>query len=108
MTRPTNTKRIAIKNAVIKLSLEKGLHGWTHPDLAAAAGVPQGNLYYYFKVTNDLKHEVCQYVNSNEGTTALKEQGQNGTDLLQLKVQRLLTECFIFQLENEAPIRKVG
>lgn len=62
------TKR-AIFEASISIFSESGYNGATMDDIAAAAGVAKGTLYYYFKS----KEEIFKYI-ITEGMELIKEQ----------------------------------
>src|SRR5262245_66553135 len=51
-------KRRRVLDAALKVFAERGYHGTTVPDVAAAAGVGTGTLYHYFEHKHQLVNEV--------------------------------------------------
>ena len=77
MTSPSNSNSAALKppavadkyarrkvlavEAAAAVFADKGFHGATTQDIAAAMGIQQGSLYYYFKSKEQALLEVCEY-----------------------------------------------
>ena len=53
-------KRERLIAAAAACVYEQGIEKTTLADIAAAAGVPLGNVYYYFKTKNDLAEAVVE------------------------------------------------
>ncbi|MDB4958835.1 MAG: Transcriptional regulator, TetR family protein [Myxococcales bacterium] len=51
-------KRRRLLDAALKVFAERGFHGTTVPEVAAAAGVATGTLYHYFEHKQQLVNEV--------------------------------------------------
>src|ERR1700761_5671229 len=53
-------KRARLIGAACQLVHEQGVENTTLADIAQAAGVPLGNVYYYFKTKNDIVRAVVE------------------------------------------------
>jgi len=53
-------KRERLVAAACEMLYQQGIEKTTLADIAAAAGVPLGNVYYYFKTKNDIVQAVIQ------------------------------------------------
>lgn len=51
--------RDALVSAAARLFWQHGFHGSSLSDIAKAADIPVGNLYYYFKTKSDVAHAVA-------------------------------------------------
>ena len=60
MTDSVRSKRERLIAAACEAMYAQGVEKTTLADVAAAAGVPLGNVYYYFKTKNDLVHAVIE------------------------------------------------
>jgi len=60
MTDSVRSKRERLIAAACEAMYAQGVEKTTLADVAAAAGVPLGNVYYYFKTKNDLIHAVIE------------------------------------------------
>lgn len=54
-------KKLVAIEAAAEVFAAKGFHGATTQDIAAAMGIKQGSLYYYFKSKEQALQEVCEY-----------------------------------------------
>jgi AcrR family transcriptional regulator len=54
-------QRLAAIRAAASVFAHKGYHGASTADIAAAMGIKQGSLYYYFKSKEEALAEVCLY-----------------------------------------------
>ena len=54
-------KRMRLLEAANKLVHEQGFNQTTLADIAKAAKVPLGNVYYYFKTKEDIGHALIEY-----------------------------------------------
>lgn len=57
-------QRERIMRAALKCFARKGVHGTTTDDIAAAAKVSPGKLYYYFKSRDGLIHDLIVYAHA--------------------------------------------
>lgn len=57
-------QRERIMRAALKCFARKGVHGTTTDDIAAAAKVSPGKLYYYFKSRDGLIHDLIAYAHA--------------------------------------------
>jgi len=53
-------KRERLVAAALEMLYQQGIEKTTLADIAAAAGVPLGNVYYYFKTKNDIVQAVVE------------------------------------------------
>ena len=60
MTDSIGTKRERLIAAARQTVYEQGIEKTTLADIAAAAGIPLGNVYYYFKTKNDIVRAVIE------------------------------------------------
>src|SRR5215471_4044808 len=60
MTDSVRSKRERLIAAACQAMYAQGVEKTTLADVAAAAGVPLGNVYYYFKTKNDLLQAVIE------------------------------------------------
>jgi TetR/AcrR family transcriptional regulator, transcriptional repressor for nem operon len=60
MTAEVVDKRARLVQTAAKLVYEQGFRKTTLADIAAAAGVPTGNVYYYFKTKDDIGVAVLE------------------------------------------------
>jgi AcrR family transcriptional regulator len=60
MTDSIGTKRERLIDAARQTVYEQGIEKTTLADIAAAAGIPLGNVYYYFKTKNDIVRAVIE------------------------------------------------
>ena len=74
MTDSIGTKRERLIAAARQTVYEQGIEKTTLADIAAAAGIPLGNVYYYFKTKNDLVQAVVEaHLNEARGMLAAVE-----------------------------------
>jgi TetR/AcrR family transcriptional repressor of nem operon len=59
---PTVGKRARLVDAASQLFYQQGVEKTALADIALAAGVPQGNVYYYFKTKDELVEAVIEVV----------------------------------------------
>ena len=86
-TAPGKRERLV---AVGHLFYEQGVDRTTLAEIAGAAEVPLGNVYYYFKTKDDLIAEVVDaHVASVEGATAALDQLPNPTSRLKAFIGEL-------------------
>ena len=57
-TQSNASKRDRLIDAALRLFYEHGIERTTIADIAAAANVPPGNVYYYFKTKEDIVDAV--------------------------------------------------
>jgi TetR/AcrR family transcriptional regulator, transcriptional repressor for nem operon len=57
---PAAGKRDRLIAAARQAIYEQGIEKTTLADIASAAGIPLGNVYYYFKTKNDIVHAVVE------------------------------------------------
>jgi len=83
-TQSNASKRDRLIDAALRLFYEHGIERTTIADIAAAANVPPGNVYYYFKTKDDIVDAVVSArVTEIEATlAALTERYDNPTDRL--------------------------
>jgi AcrR family transcriptional regulator len=60
MTDSPGTKRERLISAARQTVYEQGIETTTLADIATAAGIPLGNVYYYFKTKNDIVRAVIE------------------------------------------------
>lgn len=82
-----NTKK-AIYDAAIMIFSTKGYEGATMDDMAQAAGVAKGTLYYYFKS----KEEIFKYI-ITEGVEVIKERISQTVDREDSALSKLKALC---------------
>lgn len=105
-------KRESLKKAAIQLAFEHGLHNWTQQELAERAGVPLGNVYYYFKSQDELKEFIAQVVTNASVLTSsylelLPDRLKTSDELTALKWARLDIDIRLAQL-GEISIKSNG
>ena len=61
MPRKSERTRQRIVEAANRLFYHKGYNRTSFSDVVAAAGVPRGNIYYYFKTKDDILRAAMQY-----------------------------------------------
>jgi AcrR family transcriptional regulator len=66
----TKGKRERLAAAACQMVHQQGVEATTLADIAQAAGVPLGNVYYYFKTKDDIVRAVVE-THLNEATTML-------------------------------------
>ena len=86
-----NTKDDLIQ-AAKALSLEKGLLGWSFPELAARVGIPKSNVYWHFPKKSEL---IDIMVDDNYTTT------YDDLELEELQQFVLEMQCEIHRREGE-------
>ncbi|WP_084101696.1 TetR/AcrR family transcriptional regulator [Demequina sp. NBRC 110051] len=74
MPRPATNKRERLTAAAIHMARESGLESATIAAIAAAAEVPAGSVYYYFKTKDDVAAAVA------DGIAAVLADGREGLD----------------------------
>jgi TetR/AcrR family transcriptional regulator, transcriptional repressor for nem operon len=60
MTDSVGTKRERLIAAACEMLYQQGIEKTTLADIAIAAGIPLGNVYYYFKTKNDIVQAVVE------------------------------------------------
>ena len=97
MPRPrakTGGKRERLVEAACRLFYEQGVERTTLADISAAAEVPLGNVYYYFKTKNELiKAAVDAHVDLIEETTGLLDQHRSPASRLKSLVEMLAAQA---------------
>jgi len=61
MSRKSDRTRSRIVEAANRLFYRKGYNLTSFSDVVEAAGVPRGNIYYYFKTKDDILHAAVEY-----------------------------------------------
>lgn len=61
MSRKSDRTRSRIVQAANRLFYRKGYNLTSFSDVVEAAGVPRGNIYYYFKTKDDILHAAVEY-----------------------------------------------
>ena len=61
MSRKSDRTRNQIVQAANRLFYRSGYGGTSFTDVVAAAGVPRGNIYYYFRTKDDILHAAIEY-----------------------------------------------
>jgi len=59
MARPSSDKRERLTAAALTLAFSQGYERSTIADIAAAAGVPSGSVYYHFRTKEDVAHAIA-------------------------------------------------
>jgi AcrR family transcriptional regulator len=94
-TQSTVSRRDRLIEAASRLLWENGVARTTIADIAAAADVPSGNVYYYFKIKDDIVDAVVSArVAASEATlAALAERYDNPTDRLKALFNSLTAQA---------------
>ena len=72
-------KRQRLLDAACQVFYARGVERTTLADIAAAAGIPLGNVYYYFKTKNDLVQAVVEaHLGEARAMLAAVEAGHDG------------------------------
>jgi len=100
MPRPSD-KRDRLVGAATRLFHEQGFHRTALADIAGAAGVPLGNVYYYFKTKDDLGAAVA--ARHREGYRACFARWEREREPL-ARVERMIDAL----VEKRATIAKHG
>jgi len=61
MSRKSDRTRSRIVEAANRLFYRKGYNLTSFSDVVEAAGVPRGNIYYYFRTKDDILHAAVEY-----------------------------------------------
>jgi TetR/AcrR family transcriptional regulator, transcriptional repressor for nem operon len=97
-------KRERLIAAAMELFYNQGVHRTTLADIAAAADVPLGNVYYYFKTRDDLVDAVVEQ-RGNEIRDALGRLDQRRTAKARLKgLAEMWTEQADLIVESGCPL----
>jgi AcrR family transcriptional regulator len=94
--RPRNagTKRERLVESAVRLFYEQGVERTTLADVAGAADVPLGNVYYYFKTKDELVRAVVDtHVLGIEETTTALERHRTPAARLKALVALLVTRA---------------
>ncbi|MCP2329228.1 AcrR family transcriptional regulator [Hamadaea flava] len=79
----SSAKRRRLSAAAAQVLHQRGVERTTIADIARAADVPVGNVYYYFKTKDDLVHAaLAEQAQSLAELTAVLEQGPDPIDRL--------------------------
>jgi TetR/AcrR family transcriptional repressor of nem operon len=90
----TGNKRERLVAAASRLFYEQGVERTTLADISAAAEVPLGNVYYYFKTKDELvKAVVDAQVDAIEATTGLLDQHGSPASRLKSMVEELAAQA---------------
>lgn len=76
--------RAAILEAALKIFAERGFHATTLEDIAAAAGITKGTIYWYFKTKEALVSAIAERYSIFPDVTQLAVRGVEGDDEEQL------------------------
>src|SRR4051812_10767845 len=92
---PNTSKRDRLIDAASRLFYENGVERTTIADIATAADVPSGNVYYYFKIKDDIVDAVvCARVTEIEARlAALAKRYANPTDRLKALFNSLAAQA---------------
>jgi AcrR family transcriptional regulator len=85
MTDSVGSKRERLIAAARQEMYAQGVEKTTLADIAAAAGIPLGNVYYYFKTKDDLLHAVIEAHLHEIGVTLAAIEAGNATPQERLK-----------------------
>jgi AcrR family transcriptional regulator len=61
VTRKSERTRQRIVESANRLFYHQGFHNTSFSDVVEAAGVPRGNIYYYFKTKDEILHAAIDY-----------------------------------------------
>jgi AcrR family transcriptional regulator len=61
VTRKSERTRQRIVESANRLFYHQGFHNTSFTDVVEAAGVPRGNIYYYFKTKDEILHAAIEY-----------------------------------------------
>ena len=89
--------------AAYKLSMDKGLHGWSLKELAQVAGIPLGNIFWTLKKKDMLVHRVAKLAVSQVCHYPVEYYN----DINHLKRMRLCAECHLYLLEHRKGLASV-
>jgi AcrR family transcriptional regulator len=90
----TGNKRRRLVAAACRLFYEQGVERTTLADISAAADVPLGNVYYYFKTKDELvKAAVDAQVDAIEGTISSLDQLRSPASRLKSLVEELAAQA---------------
>lgn len=87
-TTPANREKII--EAAAHLIRERGIDNTTLADIAVAAGISKGTLYYYYSTKGDLIFDVAERHMTNMTTRIFRWLESSGTDLPPRKVFRMV------------------
>jgi AcrR family transcriptional regulator len=87
-TTPANREKII--EAAAQLIRERGIDNTTLADIAVAAGISKGTLYYYYSTKGDLIFDVAERHMTNMTTRIFRWLESSGTDLPPRKVFRMV------------------
>ncbi len=95
-----NKKKIL--ESSIRLFSEKGIHQATLADIAAAAGISKGTLFYYYKSKDDLLYDILD-ISTNEITDLIanviqESNGQVTKEMFLLAFNSLLKYDFLMKI----------
>lgn len=95
-----NKKKI-LKHS-IKVFTEKGIYRATLADVAAAAGISKGTLFYYYRSKNELLYDILdisiQEITELVGRVVQESEGEINKDIFMLALNELLKYDFLMKI----------